>query len=372
MTQFDFNSLARLNSHAEHLSADIRQKPEHFQVEELLPFEPDGEGTHAWLYIQKTNTNTDWLATELAKFAGVKPVDVGYAGLKDRHGVTSQWFSVNLQGIDEPTWSEFENNNITILKQTYHGKKLKRGVLKGNRFKLTLSNITGDASLWLSSLEQVKQNGVPNYFAEQRFGHNQGNLHRVEAWFERGQKPKKRNQKSIYLSAARSWLFNLIVAERIEHQQWNKGLKGDLMLLAGTKASHFVAEQTDDEIEQRLIEHDIHPTAVMWGRGQSQSSLDSLTLEQSVLKSWTAWCEGLERSGVDKSYRPIRLIPDQMQWQFNDDNSSLTIQFELTAGSYATAVLRELAIIKDAQQRNYVDSAMIKQGKKAESGENDE
>lgn len=370
MPQFDFPSLPRLNPNAEKLSADIRALPEHFQVTEILPFEPDGEGSHAWLYIQKINTNTDWLATELAKFAGVKPVDIGYAGLKDRHGVTTQWFSINLQGIEEPNWSEFENDFIRIIEHTYHGKKLKRGVLKANRFKLTLTELSGDRNLWHSSLEQIQQQGVPNYFAEQRFGHQMNNLNRVQAWFEHGKKPKKRNQKSIYLSAARSWLFNLIVAKRIELEQFEHALTGDLMLLAGTKASHFHVEQPDDIIKQRLAEHDIEPTAALSGRGDPQNSGASLAIEQQVMGQWQVWLEGLSRAGVDRSYRPIRLLPQQMNWQFVDDNQ-LIIEFELPAGSYATAVLRELAVITDAQQRNYSDSDMIEQNK-AEKGGADE
>jgi len=358
MTQFDFNHLARLNTHAQGLSADIRQQPEHFRVAEILPFEPDGQGTHAWLYIQKTNTNTDWLATELAKFAGVKPVDVGYAGLKDRHAVTQQWFSVNLQGIEEPKWAEFENEQIQIIKHSYHGKKLKRGVLAGNRFQLTLTNLSGEQAQWQTALEKIQSNGVPNYFGEQRFGHKMNNLNRVQAWFEQGQKPKKRNQKSIYLSAARSWLFNLIVSKRIETQQWQQTLLGDVMLLSGTKASTFVVEAVDEQIKQRLAEHDIEPTAVLAGRGAVKTQADALTLQQDVLSDWASWCEGLERNGVDISYRPIRLLPQNMNWQFQAGN--LIIEFELTAGSYATAVLRELAIISDAQQRNYVEAVAIK------------
>lgn len=353
MQQFDFTALPRLNPHALSLSADIRQQPLHFQVNEVLPFEPEGEGSHAWLYIQKTDTNTDWLATELAKFAGVKPVDVGYAGLKDRHAVTRQWFSINLQGIEEPNWSQFENDSIKIIKQSYHTKKLKRGVLAANQFKLTLTNLKGEQQSWLKALEQIKLNGVPNYFGEQRFGHQMNNLQRVQAWFEQGKKPKKRQQKSIYLSAARSWLFNQIVGQRIEQQQWNTPLLGDVMLLSGTKASTFVVEQLDEPVQQRHAENDIIPTAVLAGRGLTKSQADALNIEQSVLRQWPMWCEALERNGVDLSYRPIKLLPQQMSWQF--ENECLIVEFELTAGSYATAVLRELAVITDVQQRNYED-----------------
>jgi tRNA pseudouridine13 synthase len=362
MRDFEFSALPHLNPNTEQLSAVIRAEPSDFQVAEVLPFEPDGVGSHAWLYIQKTNTNTDWLATELAKFSGVKPVDVGYAGLKDRHGVTSQWFSVNLQGIEEPNWSAFENDSIRILEHTYHGKKLKRGVLKGNRFMLTLTQLKGDRESWESSLARVKYQGVPNYFAEQRFGHQMNNLRKVEAWFEQGKKPKKRNQKSIYLSAARSWLFNLIVAQRIENKQFDRALTGDLMLLAGTKASHFHIEQLDDSITNRLVEHDIQITAALCGRGNPQNTDDSLAVEQQVTDQWQLWIDGVNRAGVDRSYRAIRVLPQQMNWKISDDQH-LTIEFELPAGSYATAVLREIAAISDAQQRNYSDSILIEQNK---------
>ena len=222
MRNYDFSTLLRVNESALLCSADIRIQPEHFQVEEQLPFEPDGDGGHVWLLIQKRGINTDWLATELTKFADVLPVAVGYAGLKDRHAVTTQWFSVNMEGFDEPNWSEFETEDIKILNHTRHGKKLKRGVLKGNNFKLRLSNIQGDKNGWETSLKRIQQQGVPNYFGEQRFGHHGGNLHRVDHWFSSGKAPKKRNQKSIYLSAARSWLFNLVLAERIKQQNWQK------------------------------------------------------------------------------------------------------------------------------------------------------
>ena len=96
MRNFDFSTLLRVNESALLCSADIRIQPEHFQVEEQLPFEPDGDGGHVWLLIQKRGINTDWLATELTKFADVLPVAVGYAGLKDRHAVTTQWVSVNM------------------------------------------------------------------------------------------------------------------------------------------------------------------------------------------------------------------------------------------------------------------------------------
>jgi len=352
MQSFDFATLPYINADALSCSATIRSQREFFQVDEQLPFEPDGTGGHVWLKIQKRGINTDWLALELAKFAGVHQVAVGFAGLKDRHAVTRQWFSINLEGFAEPDWSAFETDDIQIIEQTRHGKKLKRGVLAGNRFILRLTELQGDKALWESSLNKIQQQGVPNYFAEQRFGHQAGNLYRVEHWFSTGKAPRKRNQKSIYLSAARSWLFNLVVAERIKLGQWNHALVGDVMLLAGTKASSFVVNELDNALQTRLTTMDIHPTGPLWGRGSPLVYGDSLAVEQAVLSDWQTWQQGLEKAGMSQERRALRLYPADFKWQFMADNQ-LELTFFLPAGSYATAVMRELAVISDAQHRNY-------------------
>lgn len=352
MKNFDFAAFPYCNSNALSCSAVIRSQREFFQVDEELPFEADGVGGHVWLKIQKRGINSDWLALELAKFAGVHQVAVGFAGLKDRHAVTKQWFSINLEGVAEPDWSAFETDDIQIIERTRHGKKLKRGVLAGNTFKLRLTDLHGEQAIWESSLKLIQQQGVPNYFAEQRFGHQAGNLYRVEHWFSTGQAPRKRNQKSIYLSAARSWLFNLVLAKRVNLANWNKALLGDVMLLAGTKASSFVVNELDQALQTRLATMDIHPTGPMWGRGNPLAQSESLDLEQGVFSDWTMWQQGLEKAGMSQERRALRVYPADFNWQFMNDNQ-LELAFFLPAGSYATAVMRELAVISDAQHRNY-------------------
>ena len=343
--------MPRVNNLATSCLADIRSQPDYFQVEEILPFEPEGTGGHVYLKIKKRGINTDWLAGELAKFAGVTQVAVGYAGLKDRHAVTKQWFSINLEGCDEPDWSLFETDDIQIIEQTRHRKKLKRGVLSANRFAIRLTQVQGKHAVWLSALERVQQSGVPNYFAEQRFGYNGGNLHRADRWFSTGKAPKKRNQKSIYLSAARSWLFNLVLSERIQQKCWNTALEGDVMLLAGTKASLFNSERVDTELTNRLESMDIHPTGPMWGRNQNATSAQCLALETRVLESWLPWQQGLEKTGLTQERRSLRLFPSNFNWQFIDEQQ-LELNFFLPAGSYATSVMRELAMITDVKKQN--------------------
>ena len=345
--QYNFAALARMNPDAAICRATIRQQASDFQVEERLPFEPDGEGGHVFLNIEKTDINTDWLAQQLAKFAQVPAVDIGYAGLKDRHAVTRQWFSIKLEGRDEPDWSLFESDQIKILQRQRHNKKLKRGVLIGNQFHLVLTEIEGDTSVWQRNLEKIQQHGVPNYFAEQRFGHNMNNLYHVDKWFTGGRAPRKRNQRSLYISAARSWLFNLVLSERVAAHNWNQAISGDVMQLAGTRASFFVAELVDKILQERLASHDVHPTGPLYGKGNTIAMTECLALEQEIASDWRDWLEGMEKVGLKQERRALRLIPAQFNWQFIDADK-LELDFFLPAGSYATAVLRELAQIVDA------------------------
>lgn len=355
MAEFDFDGLAHANPLALKCKADIRLQPEHFRVEEKLPFSPSGEGGHAMLLIEKTGSNTDWFAKQLAQFAGVDDVAVGYAGLKDRHAVTTQWFTIKLEGHDEPDWSKFSVDNCRIISISRHNKKLKRGALSGNHFNLVLTELQGDMASWLQSLESIKTQGVPNYFAEQRFGHNAGNLFKAQSWFESGKKPKKRQQRSMILSAARSWLFNLVLSERVRQNNWQKWLAGDAMQLNGSH-SVFVPDGADNDINARLKEFDIHPTGPLWGRGKPLIQDDSQLLEQQVLNDWQSWTQGLEQAGLKQERRSLRLLPEAMTWQF--DHNTLSLSFSLPAGCYATAVLRELAVISDASRRNSINAAV--------------
>jgi tRNA pseudouridine13 synthase len=196
----------------------------------------------------------------------------------------------------------------------------------------------------------IAELGVPNYFAEQRCGHYGNNLKKAEQWFSEGTEPKKRNQRSIIISAARSWLFNLVLAERIHQDNWNQMLAGDVMLLAGTRASYFVAATKDNVLEQRIKEMDIHPTGPLWGKGEAISKGETLDLEQSVLAAWHDWQQQLEKLGLTQERRALRLFPQDFKWQFINE-TSLLLEFELGPGSYATAVLRELAEIRDMSQK---------------------
>lgn len=365
MREFDFNALARVNPQAADQQATIRTEPLDFQVTEALPFEPEGEGGHVWLWIEKTGANTDWVARQLADFAGIRSVEVGYAGLKDRHAVTRQWFSVKVEGITEPDWQTLSIEGVKILHHTRHHKKLKTGALKGNHFRLRLRDLKGDKADWEKALEAIQKTGVPNYFAEQRFGRQGSNLQRAEKWFADNVKPKKRQQRSMILSAARSWLFNQVLSARITDQSWQQILPGELVQLAGSH-SFFEADTIDETLKHRLAAGDIHPTGPLAGKGDLLPDGAVKSLESAVLAPWQDWQAALSRQGLKADRRALRLLPEAFDWQWLDTGLQLT--FFLPAGSYATAVLRELAVMTDASVGNFADPTHISNDKVTDNG----
>lgn len=316
---------------------DIKTEPDDFIVEEFLSFAPEGSGEHVFLHIEKIGENTEYVARLLARHAGVRQRDVSYAGMKDRHGRTGQWFSVWLPGKEDPDWSGVENENLKVLEAVRHARKLKRGVLAGNRFTLLIRNWQGDLEVAEQQLRQIQQHGFPNYFGEQRFGHQGRNVEKALAMFQ-GAKIK-REQRSIYLSAARSFLFNLILAERVNTQTWNRALPGDVFKLDKTN-SHFRAESVDQALIERLESGDISPTGALWGKGGSGVTDEAQALEQHIIDAHPELADGLLKADLEADRRALRVKPENLVWEF--EANALRLSFGLPAGSYATALLREV------------------------------
>ena len=318
----------------------IRSMPEDFIVRENLSFEPSGSGEHAFLQIEKTGENTDFVARQLARFAGVRQRDVSYAGLKDRHAVTTQWFSVWLPGKADPDWSLFESDSIKVLHAVRHTRKLKRGVLSGNSFELSIRDWQGDKDKTIAQLQLIKVNGIANYFGTQRFGHEGQNVTKALGVFQ-GMKAEP-GQRSIYLSAVRSYLFNQVLAYRVEQRNWNQPVAGDTFVFDQSH-SYFKSEQPDQDIINRVAAKVIHPTGPLWGRGEMYVSADALAIEQAVIGRYPDLVQGLLKSEVDMDRRALRVCVQDLQWQFISD-AILQLCFTLPAGSYATSVLREIVI----------------------------
>ena len=150
------------------LQAVIRSEPSDFRVKEELAIDLSDDGEHDFLWIEKTSANTQWVADALARHAKVSSRDVGFAGLKDRHAITRQWFSVRRPGRDGTDWSLFSADGVVILEQRQHRRKLKRGAHKGNSFEIVLrgEGIESQQDAVNKRLARIQTDGVPNYFGE--------------------------------------------------------------------------------------------------------------------------------------------------------------------------------------------------------------
>lgn len=319
-------------------TGQYRTSPDDFYVEEHLGFELSGDGEHAVIHIQKTGQNSQWVLDELAKQLSVDRSLFGYCGLKDRHAVTRQWFSVQ----DPKSLLQFDEVDIPgvqILSVGRHRKKLRPGMHAENRFRLVLRDIKGqrfdaDHEIFDSierSLRNVVEKGFPNYFGSQRFGFDGGNLNKGWSLLE-SRRLSRHKKKSIYLSALRSFLFNKVLEARL-----------------------------DDLFDETIDIQEMDETGPLWGRGRASTSSIQSAYEQDVLRDWEPLCHALEYSGLNQERRDLLVMPNQLKWDWSKQggNTSLMLSFGLPPGSYATSLIRELGEFADAAGR--VDFSSINQ-----------
>lgn len=293
----------------------FKREPEDFEVEEILAEPFTGEGEHLCLWLEKRGDNTEYVARELARCLEVDPSVVGFCGLKDRHAVTRQWFSVQLPGVSSDTALAKLKPGFRILASDRHRSKLRRGQHWGNRFVIRLRDVEGDSGLIESRLSLLAKEGSPNYFGPQRFGRDGGNL--VEADRLNPKRLRGKNFRAgLYLSSARSWLFNEILANRVEAGTWQTLQEGD------------PAQE---------------PTGPLFGDGGGGAREPLSRLEDALL---------LQYPNFDRLFRARRLRPErralglwprdfEMAWEGAD----LIVRFELAAGGFATTWLGEAFIL---------------------------
>jgi tRNA pseudouridine13 synthase len=320
-------------------TAQLKAAPEDFHVEEQLSFEPSGSGPHWLLRVEKRGANTRWVAAQIARLAGVPGGDVGYAGLKDRHAVAVQWFSVPKLASTAEFWTEVRTSEYKVLEARANARKLKVGALLGNRFRIRLRNVTWSREQLDSKLAALTTHGVPNYFGAQRFGRDGYNLDRVAAWVQSGVAPRGRAERGFALSAARSLLFNAVLGRRVEAGDWSQLAAGDLANLDGS-GSHFAVAAVDDEMRRRLHEFDIHPSGPLWGRGAPPSQGQSLQHEIEAVREFAAVADLLADCGLSQERRALRCAIRELSVE--REANTLSLGFSLRRGQFATAVLREL------------------------------
>ena len=305
-------------------AAQIRTTPADFDVTEELAYEFDGEGEHDYLFVEKTGANTEWVSRQLAAYAEVPAKDIGYSGLKDRHAVTRQWFSVPRW--HSPDWSCFELSDVSITDVQRHSKKLRRGAHKANRFRIVMRGELADLDDIEQRLDEIRRSGVPNYYGPQRFGRNGANIELADSWAAGRRLP--RHKRSIAISSARSFLFNEYLHKRVEDGSWDKLQAGDIANLDGT-GSIFSIDEIDASLLSRCAEMDIHPAVELAGDGSASSH--------------ESWQKAFDKARVKPGSRSLRLRVSSLQSEVGPD--SLTLDFSLGRGAFATSVLCEIATL---------------------------
>lgn len=298
-------------------SAILKSLNEDFIVTELPLQLPSGAGEHLWLDVEKNGANTAFVAQQLAAAAGVQEWDVGYAGLKDRYAITRQWFSIYLPKGETPDLTLLQHPEFKVLSQSRHVKKLRPGDLQGNHFRIVLREVRGDRAAIELNLQAIASQGVPNYFGAQRFGHEGGNVEQGRAMLAREIRVRNPKKKGIYLSAVRSFVFNEVLALRIQQRLWGQTLPGDVMDAAG------------------------RPTGPLWGRGRVSSSDQAQALENGVAAAHAVLCDGMEHAGLDQERRALVASPGELTWEWPQADQ-LLLSFSLPAGNYATSLLSEI------------------------------
>lgn len=317
----------------------IRTEPEDFVIDEVPQVVPDGSGEHLLLHVEKRGANTEWVAAQLAKHAGVARSDVSYAGMKDRHAVARQWFSVRLAGRPEPDWEALTSAEFRLLEHARHSRKLRPGTLRGNRFVIRVRGIEGSVDALDELLPLLRSRGVPNYFGEQRFGRNGANLAAARSMFARRGGRLSRHKRGLYLSAARAQIFNLLLAQRVREGSWEQALEGERLILNASRNS-FLKAPDDEAIAQRLLALEIHPSGPLWGAGEPGCEGEAAALERRVAETCGDLSDGLAGASLKQERRALRAAVSDLSWSLSGDQ--LELAFFLPKGSFATALLREI------------------------------
>ena len=320
--------------------ATLKQHPADFRVAEQIDFPLTGHGEHLWCYVEKTGLNTAWLKREWARLSGCPPKDIAHSGLKDRHAVTRQWLSLPAKySVQLPD----SGDGWRILERHLNERKLRVGAHRHNQFAITLRDIDADPIAIESALTGLARTGFPNYFGEQRFGH--ANRDKAQRWVERGQLPKKHDERAQVLSTLRATAYNAQLDARRAADALHTPQPGDRTMLAGSN-SHFTIEAVDDALLARLASGDIALGG--WLPGKEKSALPP------AVSAWLESTDAAQQAAVqylqkyaDGGWRALTVRPRDLQYEWQDTHT-LHLAFTLPRGSYATALLASIFALHDA------------------------
>lgn len=344
-------------------AARLKTAVDDFQVAEELGFALSGAGEHLCVEVEKTGLTTTRAASRLAEATGLKRVDVGYAGMKDRRARTRQWFSLRLPAGEETRLQSVEDESLRILQSRRNHRKIRIGSHRANRFVIALRDFRGERDDIEHRLRTLARMGVPNYFGPQRFGRLFGNLElierRIHAQAGEGAAKISRKERSLLYSAARAALFNQVLSARLARGDWSRYVTGDVLSLDGSGRLFLPpAEGWNEDLQQRLEALDIHVTGPLPGAASAQSKYEirgqAADIEIAALHQNTGMLDWLKREGLRAGRRQLRFAPRDINWNWTD--GGLTLRFTLARGCYATSLLREVCITDGSEQEAELES----------------
>lgn len=340
-----------------HLTADlpgvggrIRVDLEDFEVEEIPAYEPSGAGEHLYLWVEKRDLGAEFFARQLSQRLGLRPGDIGTAGMKDRRAVTRQWVSV--PAAVEPRLPDLDGDGVRVLRVSRHGNKLRPGHLRGNRFRIVIRDVVADAGARAESIiARLRQHGLPNYYGEQRFGRD-GDTARIG--FEQLRGGRKRSLspflRKLSLSAAQSLLFNDYLGRRLTDGLLSTVIEGDVLAKWPTGGMFQTADPATDQ--PRLDAREVVSAGPMFGKklfpagglaaAREAAVLQAHDLEIAAFYGFGSLLDGTRRHNVvhleDLVCEPT--------------TSGIELRFSLPAGSYATVLLGEIMKAEPADGDN--------------------
>ncbi|MBF6593903.1 MAG: tRNA pseudouridine(13) synthase TruD [Thermaceae bacterium] len=346
LLQFDFNRYPYLTPELPSIAGFIRQYPHDFQVVEVAAYLPTGQGEHLYLWLEKEELTTRAVFELLRDELGVAEKDIGVAGLKDKHALTRQWFSIPAKY--QPRLSLLEGHSqLRLLETGLHTNKLRVGHLKGNRFRILVREAGGakekasdgpspPAFTVCSILSTLQAKGVPNYYGPQRFGLGGQNPVRGYELVTQGKKRGDPWLGRFLIGSLQSLMFNDWLALRLERDLFDRVLPGDVAKKHHT-GGEFVVE--DAELENpRAQRLEISATGALYGKKYREAQGEARGLEDQILARYDLRREQFAARRGDR-----RLIRFPLsEWSVEEAEEGLWVSFFLPKGAYATTVLREL------------------------------
>lgn len=337
-------NLPHLTSALPGIGGVLKHAPEDFIVEEIPAYPPCGDGEHLFLWLEKRDVSAEDLTTHLARALGVRRDDIGVAGLKDRRAVTRQF--VSLPATAEPRIAAIETDRIRVLQASRHRNKLRNGHLRGNRFDILVRDVVADALTRAAAVAgMITTRGAPNYFGEQRFGHD-GETGTLGFDLLAGRKRpsdidhrRRRFLLKLSLSAAQSAMFNTVLAERMADCLLATVLTGDVMQVVASGGC-FVVEDAVRE-QSRSDAHETVLTGPLFGPSMKRPAGVPAERELRVLERFGVTEEQLSEYArfTAGARRPLVIWPGDLQ--IESDPAGLRFRFTLPSGCYATTLLRE-------------------------------